>query len=154
MPGALFPNPHNRKYLQMLASVPGGGQTHLISEAVFSPLKDLHLKYASCLGVQGLLEAIHVPFPPPPALAALTFSPCAPNPGDCGMWLSPALSHRSSHESRGSRYVSGPQTALTCSEAECSWPSGFQMLWPENSTCQGAQLLEPSGVCLPPQSSL
>lgn len=85
MPGALFPSPHNRKYLQMLASVPGGANSSYLSVL---PLKDLHIKYASCLGVQGLLEAIHVPFPPPPALAALTFSPCAPNPGDWDVALS------------------------------------------------------------------
>lgn len=56
--------------------------------------------------------------------------PCAPNPGDSWMWLSPALTLRS--QIWREQVCSGPHTALTYSEFTCLWPNGFQMLWPQN----------------------
>lgn len=60
MPGAPFPNPHNRKCLQLLASVSGGAKSLCMRTSVLPSVKYLHIKYVSCLGVRGLLEAIDV----------------------------------------------------------------------------------------------
>lgn len=127
------------------------GDKLIVSENQCSPLcKILAHKVCVLLGSSGTPGS--QPCPSQPWLWQLSLSPHVPLVQvtvGCGSLQPSVTGYSSSHESRGSRYISGPQTALTCSEAECSWPSGFQMLWPQNSTYQGALLLESSGVCLP-----
>lgn len=146
-----LPQPSQPKITPVVGKCPRGTNSLYLRTSVLPSVKYLHIKYVSCLGVWRLLEAIHV-HPSQPWLWQLSHSPHVPLiqvTVGCGSLQPSVTGHSSSHESRGSRYISGSQTALTCSEAGCSWPSGFQTLWPQNATYQGALLLESSGVCLP-----